>query len=536
MNQKTENYNLLVEEWIPILRTNGKFERVGIWTALTEAGRIRQIAASNPMDNVALLRLLLAVLQWCAPEATEDELEELRCEDTVGIPSHLLEDKLGMPEQPNSAFDLLGTTSGFYQDHTAGGVKVAVTNLLHDFPSGSKIAHFRHTRDHREGMCLACCALGLVRWPGVASAGTAGAGQSMTASINGNTPAYSVRISATLLATLMFTWPCDHAVDGDAPVWASANEESPLGFFKGMTWRSRRVLLAFRDTEGEREVPPQCCCLCGQHTNRLIRSIHFRPGWQRFSKEPWSEDPHLLRITRRTGKSFKKNKIVPSWPSPNDRLEDHAAVWRSVLEGHLQRSAASETEATELHTTLLANSQALYKHVGLHTASLPRISPDLAHRLLNEMEWLKQLTWITTSTRSGNWREPPKGHFVVEALCAPGAKGHAIRSGLCARSPLTESGLEKAFLKLAHGLAVLRQADRNATEQAVDDWRSEVRRILRNHIDPVIYTTTPGSPLRQQEATRHADDAVGGAVRQVERQRTKVVDKPEGGRRKGNKA
>ena len=56
MNQKTENYNLLVEDWIPVLKTNGICKRVGIRDALTQTGRIRQIAASNPMDNVAVLQ------------------------------------------------------------------------------------------------------------------------------------------------------------------------------------------------------------------------------------------------------------------------------------------------------------------------------------------------------------------------------------------------------------------------------------------------------------------------------------------------
>jgi len=74
MNQKSQNYNLLVEDWIPILWTNGKPGRVGIREALTKAGRIRQIAASNPMDNVALLRLLLAVLQWCKPNMAQKGL------------------------------------------------------------------------------------------------------------------------------------------------------------------------------------------------------------------------------------------------------------------------------------------------------------------------------------------------------------------------------------------------------------------------------------------------------------------------------
>ena len=79
-------YNLLDEEWIPVLYRNGDWKRVGIRKALEDAGRIRQIAASNPMDNVALLRLLLAVLQWCKPMATQEELEKLRCGRAKGIP------------------------------------------------------------------------------------------------------------------------------------------------------------------------------------------------------------------------------------------------------------------------------------------------------------------------------------------------------------------------------------------------------------------------------------------------------------------
>ena len=41
-------FNLLDSEWIPVLRRDGRADRVGIRTAFTDAGRIRQIAASNP--------------------------------------------------------------------------------------------------------------------------------------------------------------------------------------------------------------------------------------------------------------------------------------------------------------------------------------------------------------------------------------------------------------------------------------------------------------------------------------------------------
>lgn len=45
-------FNLLTEEWIPVLYRDGRWKRVGIRTALEDAGRIRQVGASNPMDQV----------------------------------------------------------------------------------------------------------------------------------------------------------------------------------------------------------------------------------------------------------------------------------------------------------------------------------------------------------------------------------------------------------------------------------------------------------------------------------------------------
>ncbi len=45
MKHKSENYSLLVEDWIPVVRTNGKFERVGIRDASTQAGSFRRMAA-----------------------------------------------------------------------------------------------------------------------------------------------------------------------------------------------------------------------------------------------------------------------------------------------------------------------------------------------------------------------------------------------------------------------------------------------------------------------------------------------------------
>ncbi|MDO8586866.1 MAG: type I-E CRISPR-associated protein Cse1/CasA [Armatimonadota bacterium] len=504
------SYNLLDEKWIPVLYHNGTVERVGILKALEDADRIRQIAASNPMDRLAILRFLLAVLYWCKGNPPAD----MNANDIDSFPSEWFA-KL---DESKESFNLLGAKGGFYQDHETKGIVVSVTNLLHDLPSATNIAHFRHIRDERDGMCLPCCALGILRWSTAAPAGTAGAGQSMTASINGVTPTYSIPTGATLLTTLLLTWPGAHAVQNDAPVWAGANEESPLGFLKGMTWRSRCIFLAPPDAKGKRGLSSGHCCHCGEQTDRLVKSILFRPGWKRPSKEPWSDDPHLLRITRKDGKSAKakEKKIVPSWPSPNDPLEDHAGVWRSVMEGLLQRSAGLQICATEFHTTLLGTSQALYKHVGEHRAALPDLASDVAQRLSVELEWLREVTWVTIAARGGNWRDPPKGHRIVGALCAPRAKGQAIRSSLCARSFPVERELEQAFQRLVQDLATAGEVD---GEAIVRNWRARAGRVLCSYAGQSVDAAKSGSPLRQREAKRCADDAILEAVRETDRKK-----------------
>ena len=492
------SYNLLDERWIPVLRLDGKASHVGIRTALRESGGIRQVAASNPLDNVALLRFLLAVAVWCRPQLSDRDRSLLN--GVGGIPENWLTNRLGSVGRESEAFVLLGEHGGFYQDPTVEGRAVAATNLVHELPSASNVAHFRHARDGRDGLCPGCCALALLRWSAVASAGTAGAGQSMTASVNGNTPTYAIPTGKTLLQTLLRSWPTGPSVPGDAPVWAGATEDSPLGFLKGLTWRSRRVLLAPPNEAGGRLFSGHCC-LCGTHTEALVRWIRFRPGWRRASAAPWDGDPHLLLVARgRRGESEQRG-VVPSWPGPNAALEDHACVWRSVLEGLLQRCLASPTPGGSVETMLLASSQQLYKHIATHRVTLPPLRPEQAECLLTELAWLRQTTWATTSARSRNWSDPPRGQRVVGALCREGAKGHGLRSALCSASPLAESEMEQDFLQLMWGLSAA-AGDRDAI---LGSWRSRAQAILRDQVDGAVALGTAGSVLRRKAAVRKVE-------------------------------
>jgi hypothetical protein len=495
----TLNYNLLEEKWIPVLYKNGTANRVSIIDALAQASTIREIAASNPMDRVAILRFLLALLYRCRGTPPEDK------DSLSAFPSNWFK-KL---EDKKKYFDLFREKQSFYQDHKAGGGAVPATNLLHDLPSGTNIAHFRHVRDFRDGLCPACCAMGLLRWASVASASKKGRDAQMTASIHGNTPAYSMRAGATLLETLRLNLPDAKPVEGDALRWEGATEESPLGILKCFTWQSRRVLLAPGKYSEGRDFSVGYCCYCGHDTDKLVRKIHFQPGWARPSKDPWWGDPHLLWVSTKVGKR-KEKSIIPRWPGPNDPLEDSATIWHSVLQGLLQRPAGG---GAKFDTTLMGSSQELYKHAEVHAANIPILAGSIQQDLMNELEWLGQVTWKTASGRTRDWNKRPKGHVVIDALCSAAAKGHAIQSGLCATSFLSETELGRAFGNLMQGLASAEQDGPDAKVKALEKWRDDVCTLLRRSVEQVTDLTTRGSPLRRREARDRATDAVSRVLR-----------------------
>ncbi|HUW60889.1 MAG TPA: type I-E CRISPR-associated protein Cse1/CasA [Candidatus Bathyarchaeia archaeon] len=277
------SYNLLSQNWIPVLYHNGDFKRVGILKAFQDAHRIRQVAASNPMDRLAILRFLLALLYWCkgnpanGPQAAPYE---------PFPPDWFL--KL---EQNKECFDLFGETRRFYQYKKPVGEdkRLTANYLVHEVPTGTNAWHFRHSTDEVNGLCRACCAMGLLRLPAFATSG----GRGKPPGINSKPPLYVIPLRGSLAATVRLSWRPVGPLG--TPAWEKPDVQLPgigeVPLLTGLTWLPRRVWL---DSPAERA---ETCISCGRSERLILRTVFAPIGSTKTEEgEPvraWC-DPHVI--------------------------------------------------------------------------------------------------------------------------------------------------------------------------------------------------------------------------------------------------
>ncbi|MCX6344598.1 MAG: type I-E CRISPR-associated protein Cse1/CasA, partial [Armatimonadetes bacterium] len=268
------SFNLIDQKWIPVLYEDGTVDRVGIVRALEDAGRIREIAASNPMDRIAILRFLLALLYWCKGNPDSQHVGSLPAEWFSKLNDN------------RDCFNLLGNGKRFYQD-CGGGDKLSANYLIQEIPTGSNFSHFRHSTGAEDGICLACCATGLLRLPMFATSG----GRGKPPGVNAKPPIYLIAIGASLAETLLLSWRRTDVLG--KPFWEQPLYQLPLEIplLTGLTWVPRRVWL------DEQSEPMAACNSCGR-LDQLVRQIVFAPiGSQKtLPDEPsriWC-DPHIV--------------------------------------------------------------------------------------------------------------------------------------------------------------------------------------------------------------------------------------------------
>ncbi len=378
------NYNLLEERWIPVLWTDGEYGRVGIRTALTKAGRIRQIAASNPMDRVAILRFLLAVLYWCKgnPPGNVD------ASSGDSFPA----DWFRKLDDHKDCFNLLGEGARFYQDRAARRSRT-VTDLLQEIPTGNNFWHFRHSTDKVDGLCPACCAVGLLRLPLFSVSGL----PDLKAGINGTPPVYVIPRGISLLATLRANWMS--RVPLGVPAWIqpdirpSPGQEVPL--LTGLTLLSRRVWL--HDPH-----PPGTCIGCGAKGTVLIRTCEFQTAGSQ-KTDLWN-DPHVVY----SGQDIKKASTAQDLTAAGKFRMDRP--WPDLLARMIQAGKFGSGDRSTsflivgFATDKAKNIDAWERTIGVQSeTSIQEMSASLLR------QWEKQSAWLARkvkprSKKTGSWK------------------------------------------------------------------------------------------------------------------------------------
>ena len=320
MTRRTENFNLLWEPWIPVLRSDGTTQRLGILDTLKQAHNIRQIAASNPMDRIAILRFLLSVVYWCRGNPVDDFPLGIDC----SFKSHWFEEL----ESKSNLFNLFGESHRFYQispisKSNAGPKFVSSNYLIHEIPTGSNFVHFRHVEDLADGLCPACCAIGLLRLPVFSTSG----GRGKPPGINSKPPCYVMPIAKTVAGTLRLLWAKTDELG--TPFWQTSDFELPLDkkvpLLNGMTWTPRRVWL------GERTENVERCVSCGSKDHVVTSCVFDGIGSQKTDEDGpqrmW-RDPHALYVEQ---PKKDKYRIQLSERDALGATDASVGQWKSVV-------------------------------------------------------------------------------------------------------------------------------------------------------------------------------------------------------------
>ena len=309
-------FNLLVEKWIPVLYQNGEFTRLGIKKTLEDAHLIRQIAASNPMDRVSVIRFLLAILYWCKGNPQEED----------EFPSKFPLEWFKKLDENQECFNLLGDGKRFYQDEAVKNKdKLSVSSLIHEIPTGSNIYHFRHSLDGEDGLCPSCCALGLIRLPVFTTVG----GRGNRPGINKKPPIYLLPFGKSLFETLKFTYKPVQNIG--FPSWDYKekvnNSDAEVPLLNGLTNLPRLVWL---------EEPTQIgkCINCGSYAP-LIRKCVFNGGSDQNDKI-W-HDPHIAIIDNKENKPIVADNPLKIWfktDRPWTNLLNYCSIYEQNLLGN----------------------------------------------------------------------------------------------------------------------------------------------------------------------------------------------------------
>lgn len=314
------SFNLIEQPWIPCVDSANTVRLFGIRQVLVESHRLRAITAETPLDNIALTRLLLAVLHAAYRGPAESEEWSVIWRQAHWHPETLN----AYLDQHLDRFDMFHPQHPFFQapDNRVKPKSIAV--LRHEYATGNNATLFDHslddippafTPDQAARTLITAMAFGL--------AGLSGLDDKFTSAPCAGGAIFLAQ-GETLFQTLMLNWtrydedgPIP-AVGEDRPAWEMSNplapfRTQPLGYLDYLTWHNRKILLLPEEIEGQ----------------TVIRHVTVAPGLR-------------LEAINDPMKHWMPSKDKDKPPVPL-RFGETRAVWRdsvAILESAIKRGQA----------------------------------------------------------------------------------------------------------------------------------------------------------------------------------------------------
>jgi CRISPR system Cascade subunit CasA len=276
MTPDLPTFSLLDEPWVKVRALSGGTQEVGLLDLFDRAPEFRGLAGELPTQDVAVLRLLEAVLLGATrpeePRGREQSLDLWGDWWRAGRLPGIVREYL---ELWRSRFDLLDPETPFLQVaelHTSSGNASGLVKLIADVPDGH---HYFTTRAGRqlESLSYAEAARWLIHCQAFDCAGikTGAVGDERVKGGKGYSMGYPawagnlgviVAEGENLFETLMLNLPLSMARQEDVPIWersplqagVAIDHPAPLGPADAFTWPSRRARL---DAQGGRIVDVQ---------------------------------------------------------------------------------------------------------------------------------------------------------------------------------------------------------------------------------------------------------------------------------------
>lgn len=196
-------FNVLTEDWVPVIRRNGSRAELGILPCLEQAPELREIRDPSPIIEFGLYRILVAFVLDALVLAGK------RPEDAIDLRALIQAGRFDMDllrkyaDSCGDVFDLFHAERPFLQCPLPNAQSKPLAAMSPAAPSGTNAWHWHH--EHESGM-IATAPEAAKLLTTIAPFMTAG-GAGLSPSINGAPAIYSLPMGASVFETIALNLP-----------------------------------------------------------------------------------------------------------------------------------------------------------------------------------------------------------------------------------------------------------------------------------------------------------------------------------------